>query len=229
LEVFSMIFVADNHSAEVEEPGKEPFDLPAPDVASQGPSVLGGDFAVALVGRDHLRAVVVEELFIQPVAIVSLSPIKRSGTSATKRSSMVFSTSFTSAGEALSVRRARGRPERSAIPMILVPLPRLVFPTCRPLFWPEQTFRPRSIPSNPIPRRLGGVWPRLKAVVPSPRNAPSSGSAGGPSGAARIVRAGLSTGLRFAISTTCRSARCVGRSTGGPVHLPAPGLPVGCS
>src|SRR6266542_2382080 len=69
-----MIFVADNHSAEVEEPGKEPFDLPASDVASQRPSVLGGDFAVALVGGDHLRAVVIEELFIQPVAVVGLVP-----------------------------------------------------------------------------------------------------------------------------------------------------------
>ena len=70
MEVFSMIFVADNHSAEVEEPGKEPFDLPASDVSPQGPPVLGWDFAVALVGGNQLCAVIVEELFIQPVAVV---------------------------------------------------------------------------------------------------------------------------------------------------------------
>ena len=72
-------------------------------------------------------------------------PIRPLHSPATIRSSIVFSTNFTSAGEALSVRKARGRPWPSAIPMILVPLPRLVFPTKRPLFWPEQTFRPQSI------------------------------------------------------------------------------------
>src|SRR4051812_22323301 len=47
---------------------------------------------------------------------------------------MVWLTRVTSAGEALAVQRATGRPWRSVIAMILVPFPRLVFPTQRPFF-----------------------------------------------------------------------------------------------
>jgi hypothetical protein len=51
-----------------------------------------------------------------------------------KRAGSVYCTRVTSSGEALSIYLASGRLELAAIAMIFVPLPRLVFPTLRPLF-----------------------------------------------------------------------------------------------
>ena len=60
--------------------------------------------------------------------------------SATTRPSGKAVTSFTSAGEAISLRRARRRPWPFAKPIILVPLPPLVFAIRHSLSWPEQNF-----------------------------------------------------------------------------------------
>src|SRR5580698_3970858 len=69
-----MIFITDHQSAEVEQPGKEPFDFPTASVTAQGTSVLGGHAAVGFVGRNELGTVLLQQLFIQPVAVVSLVP-----------------------------------------------------------------------------------------------------------------------------------------------------------
>src|SRR6266567_3488456 len=138
---------------------------------------------------------------------------------------MVFSTSFTSAGEALSVRKARGRPWPSAMPMILVPLPRLVFPTKRPLFWPEQTSRPQNILSDPIRRLAGGAGPAPEEFFRSRQSAPSSGSVGAPFGTAHTAVASLATALQCAESITRHSTLCDGHSMDGLVHRPVPDLP----
>jgi hypothetical protein len=136
--ILDVIFVANNQPSKVKKPSEHALDFPAAHIPAQRPAILSLATSGS-VGRNHFCAEVLHQLFVQPVAVVGLvadQPI---------RSSSVCSTSFTSAGEALSVRRAIGRPWRSAIPMILVPLPRLVLPTQRPLFWPEQTSRPQNI------------------------------------------------------------------------------------
>src|SRR5438874_2490507 len=74
LKILRMIFIAHHQPAKVEEPGKEPLDFITPHITAQGATVLGGHATVDLVGRDHLRAVLLHELFIQPVAVVRLVP-----------------------------------------------------------------------------------------------------------------------------------------------------------
>ena len=54
------------------EPGKQPFDFPAPTVAPQFAPVLGfGPAAVRLVRRDQRDAVLLSQALIQRIAIVS--------------------------------------------------------------------------------------------------------------------------------------------------------------
>src|SRR6267154_2945570 len=69
-----MILIANDQPAKVEEPGEEPFDFVATPITSQGSSVLGWHPAVDAVGRDHLRAVLLHELFIESVTVVGLVP-----------------------------------------------------------------------------------------------------------------------------------------------------------
>src|SRR5262245_337816 len=111
--------------------------------------------------------------------------------------------------------------------MILVPLPRLVFPTKRPLFWPEQTSRPQSILWDPIRRPPGGAWPATRVCLLSLQSAPSSGSGGAPFGTIHTVGANLATAPQCAESITLRSTPFDVRSMDGLVHRPVPDLPAG--
>lgn len=72
LKVLGMVFVAHDQAAEVEQPGKEPLDLPAPPVTTQWPAILPGHPPVDSVGRDQFGAVVRQQPRIQPVAVVGL-------------------------------------------------------------------------------------------------------------------------------------------------------------
>ena len=157
----------------------------------------------------------------------ALSPIIRSGKSAGSRFAKFSSASFTSAGAALSFRRARGSPWLTAMHMILMPLPRLVFPTERPLFWPEQTSRQQSILSDPICRPPQGAVPATKVFFLSLQNAPSSGSGCAPSGTVHTVVANLATAHPCAESITLRSTVCDDHSMDGLVHRAVPDLPAG--
>jgi hypothetical protein len=65
------------------------------------------------------------------------SPIIGFGLACVKRCWIVVSTSLVSCGEARAMLQATGRPWRSAIAMILLPLPRRVGPTAEPLFSPS--------------------------------------------------------------------------------------------
>ena len=142
--ILRVIFVAHHQPPEVEQPDKEPFDLPSSSLAAQRPAILGGRVPIGLVGRNHLRAVVPHQRLVQPVAVVGFVPNQPLGRSATRRAAIGASTRFTSAGGALSARRARGSPAPSARPMTWGPLPRWVFPTRRPLFGPERMCRPQN-------------------------------------------------------------------------------------
>src|SRR5665213_108972 len=72
LKILRVVFITDHQPAEVEEPGKEPLDFPAADVAAQRAAILRGNPAVDFVGGDEFRAVMFQQGLIQPVAVVSL-------------------------------------------------------------------------------------------------------------------------------------------------------------
>ena len=140
--VFRVVFPAHHDASIIIEPSEEPLDFPPFLIAPKNASILRlvFDAATASVRCDDLGAVFRKNFLVQSVAIVGLvSDDPFSGGSGTNRSSMVWPTSVTSAGEALAVLTAIGRPWLSVIAMILVPFPRLVFPTQRPLFWPGRT------------------------------------------------------------------------------------------
>src|SRR6185436_10462519 len=69
LKVFGMIFIANNQSAEVEQPSKEPLNFPTTNITTKRPSVLCGSTVVP-IGCDHLSAVGVHKLFIQSIAVI---------------------------------------------------------------------------------------------------------------------------------------------------------------
>lgn len=92
-----------------------------------------------------------------PSSSYALSPTNLLGFLRRKRLLRVFSTSFVSWREALSICRTIGRPWRSAIAMTLVPLPRLVGPIYRPPFLPPQRWHRWNILINPTSLSFEGL------------------------------------------------------------------------
>ena len=68
-EVDGVAFPAAGKSAEVLQPGKQPFDFPAPQVSAQRSAILSS-LSLAPVGRDHFDAVVLTKLLVQRVAVI---------------------------------------------------------------------------------------------------------------------------------------------------------------
>ena len=64
-----MVFVTSHQATEVVQPCEEALDLPAPTVASEGPSVLGLSFAIAAVRSDEFDPLP-SQLPIQGIGIV---------------------------------------------------------------------------------------------------------------------------------------------------------------
>jgi hypothetical protein len=70
-----MVFVSNNKTPEVLEPGKEPFDLPATSITSKFATILGAPFLSAFaMWRDHFNATFIAKRLIKFVAIVGLIP-----------------------------------------------------------------------------------------------------------------------------------------------------------
>lgn len=68
-----MPFVAGDDAAEVVQPGKEPFDLPAAAIASQRSPILGARTAApAAMRRDHLDPAFLPQACIESVTIIRL-------------------------------------------------------------------------------------------------------------------------------------------------------------
>lgn len=66
-----MTFISDNQPSEILEPGKKPFDFPASFIPPQCSSVLSfWLFPTAPVRRDHLNAMLFQEIFVQLVTVV---------------------------------------------------------------------------------------------------------------------------------------------------------------
>ena len=117
------------------EPGKQTFDFPASAVAPKLASVLGlGPAAVRLVGRDQGDAMLLLQARIQRITVVGAVADYTFGE---RRREALLDGSLDELG---FMRRsacnptATGKPRRSAIAMILVPLPRRVGPTAPPPF-----------------------------------------------------------------------------------------------
>jgi hypothetical protein len=71
-----MVFVANNETAEVVEPGKEPLHLPTPSVASKRSAVLRNGSAITPMRRDQFNAAFFKESRVQRVAVVGFIPDK---------------------------------------------------------------------------------------------------------------------------------------------------------
>ena len=132
-EVGGAAFVPGDQTSRVLEPGEEPFHDPAAFVASERPAVLGEIDPVAAMRRYQLDPAVGEQT-VEGVAVIRGIANEAEGLSERKLAFSVCATSWVSCGDAEAMVMAIGRPARSAIAMILVPLPRLVLPTQSPFF-----------------------------------------------------------------------------------------------
>src|ERR1051326_5304726 len=72
--ILGVIFIANNQTAEVVQPGEQPFDFPAALEPTQHTTVLSDRISptALAVWSDHLRAELIEHLFIKRVAVVGL-------------------------------------------------------------------------------------------------------------------------------------------------------------
>jgi hypothetical protein len=108
--------------------------------------------------------------------------MSRAGSSSRKLPARTYSTSWHSAGEALSTDTARGRLLSAATAMIFVPLPRRVGPTAKPSFLRSRKWHRRTPhPDSAFPARAG-AWPRASAPVPTCHCAPTAETGDGRSG-----------------------------------------------
>ena len=123
-----------DESPRVLQPGKEPFDFPAALIAAEGTAILSEVDPVRPMGGDELDAARGQGL-VEPIAVIGRVADEPRGIVGEEARVRVWSTSCVSCGDAEAMVMATGRPARSAMAMILVPLPRLVLPTQRPFFW----------------------------------------------------------------------------------------------
>ena len=124
------------------------------------------------------------------------------------------STSWHSAGEALSTDTARGRLLPAAIATILVPLPRRVGPTAKPPFWRSRRWHPRKPLPDSACLAYAAVWPAVLTPLPACRCAPTAGSAGGRSGTEGTCPGVRATALRYQAPKAHRSTPHACRATG---------------
>jgi len=171
-EVVDVTFPAGDQPPEVVQPGKEAFDLPAPTCTPQAAAILRDMPATAAMGRDHLDAVRRHQGFVERIAVVAAIANQPRREVREEAASRVAGTRCGSYGEALATCTAIGRPWRSQIAMILLPLPRRVGPTAEPLFSPRRTWRRRRLrrdrffrgPAN-LPRAAAAATPAGRIVA----------------------------------------------------------------
>ena len=73
LEVLGMVFVAHHQASKVEQPCEESFNLPATAVSPQASTVLCAT-AASSIRCNHFRAVFVQQLFVESVAVIRFIP-----------------------------------------------------------------------------------------------------------------------------------------------------------
>src|SRR3954471_23028784 len=132
--------------------------------------------------------------------------MSRAGSSSRKLPARTSSTSWHSAGEALSTDTARGRLLSAATAMIFVPLPRRVGPTAKPPFWRSRRSHPRTLLPDSACLAHAAAWPTIAAPLPTSRCAPTAGTGDGRSGRADTSPAAHATVLPCPAPTAHRSA-----------------------
>lgn len=123
------------------QPCEQALNLPSPLVSTQHAAVMAGrPDATCPVRRDQFNAIG-SELCIERITVIGTIPDKSLWQShGDSRIDGSFDKGdFMWTSEAVCM--ASGRPAASAIAMSFVPLPRLVFPTLRPLFSPPRRCR----------------------------------------------------------------------------------------
>src|SRR5579875_2318994 len=142
--------------------------------------------------------------------------MRRAGRRSRKLPAKTSSTSWHSAGEALSTATARGRLLPAATTMILLPLPRR--PDREAPFWRSRRWHPRTLrPDSVGPARVIGC-PGVAAPLPTCRCAPVAETVGGRSGTADIAPAAPAIARPFLAPTRLRSAPRACHARGVPDH-----------
>jgi hypothetical protein len=159
--------------------------------------------------------------------------MSRAGSWSRKLPARTSSTSWHSAGEALWTDTARGRLLPAAIAMILVPLPRRVGPTAKPLFSRSRRLHPRT----PLPGSAclahTDAGPEVSAPPPASRCGSTAGIGDDRFGTGDTFQATRATALPCPEPRTLRSTPPVCHATdarGYPLAAlraaPAPLLPI---
>src|SRR4051794_30446548 len=159
--------------------------------------------------------------------------MSRAGSSSRKLPARTYSTSWHSAGEALSTDTARGRLLAAAIAMIFVPLPRRVGPSAEPPFWRSRKWHQRTpLPGSAfLARADAGQVP--SAPIPVCRCGPTAESDDGMSDRADTSPASRAIALRFPAPRALHSKQPEYHARGdrdcphaGAAAAPAPPLPI---
>jgi len=163
------MIVANQQATKVAKPGEGPFHLPAFAIASQLPAIVERRFFAAFSMRHNQQDASFEQAPAQGIAVVTAFAITRKGMLrglprlwGTEIFWSVLSAKVTSAGLAEASWLPKGTPEPSTTTIHFVPLPRLVSPTPKPLFWPARNWRPENFLPNP---RCRGHPVRIKKLL----------------------------------------------------------------
>lgn len=158
--------------------------------------------------------------------------MSRAGSSSRKLPARTYSTSWHSAGEALSTDTARGRLLPAAIAMILVPLPRRVGPSAKPLFWRSRKWHQRTPLPGSVFLAHADAGQAASAPAPVCRCAPTAESDDGRSDREDTFPASPAIAPRFPAPRALRSKQHECHATAGrdyphaePDAAPAPPLP----
>jgi hypothetical protein len=147
--------------------------------------------------------------------------MSRTGSSSRKLPARTYSTSWHSAGEALSTDTARGRLLPAATAMIFVPLPRRVGPTAKPPFWRSRKWHRRTPhPDSAFPAGADAE-PEASAPVSTCHCAPTAETCDDRSGREDTSPAAHATAPRCPTPRAHHSAQSAYRATDGHVHQPA--------
>src|ERR1700676_952984 len=177
-EVLDLVFPARDEPPRVVKPGKQAFDFPAAARAAQRAAILRAA-ALTPVRGDHLDPVGGHEGRIKRITVVAAVDDQARQEVDEEAGVKGGGTSCGSYGEALATCTAIGRPWRSQIAMILLPLPRPVGITAAPPFSPRRRWHRRRPRSDRVYRGRGGLRRGAGAAGPGAHSAAIAETADG--------------------------------------------------
>ncbi len=145
-------------------------------------------------------------------------PISLAGNWSRKLPGRAHSTNWHSTGEALSTATARGRLVPAVTAMILVPLPRRVGPTAKPLFWRWRKWHLQTLRPDSTGLVREDAVPAQSKPVPVCRCGPTAESGDGRSEMVDTCREVHATTLRCPTPAVHHSVRLWCRAMDGRAH-----------